>query len=212
MDRKRIAAFLSPFIPGDAVEHTTDLFCNDPVQLRITRSRKTKYGDYRPPYNGKGHRISVNGDLNRYAFLITLIHELAHYHVQVKFGNTVKPHGIEWKQTFRKLMVPLLNNRVFPDELLQKMRIYMSNPKASTCSDPLLLRTLNQYNPNPETYLDDLKPGDLFIMNNRVFQKKEKRRTRHLCIELPQKRQVLINGIAPVQPVENPKLAKKETK
>ena len=39
------------------------------------------------------HRISVNGNLNKYSFLITLIHELAHLLTFTQYKNRVDPHG-----------------------------------------------------------------------------------------------------------------------
>lgn len=205
MNRDQIAVFLSKYIPEAAVEQTIPLIESEPLQLRVTRGRKTKFGDYRPPYGEKGHRLSVNADLNPYAFLLTLIHELAHYQVQIRYGRKVKPHGREWKNTFRELMVPFLNTEVFPDDILRKLRDYMTNPKASTCSDPVLFKTLNQYNPNPAVYLQDIKPGAVFVMGKRVFKKLEKQRSRYKCMELPAKRLVLINGIAEVEQIQEKK-------
>jgi predicted SprT family Zn-dependent metalloprotease len=68
------------------------------VHLTITRGRKTVLGDYRHSTGHQNHRISVNGNLNKYAFLITLIHELAHLLTFIQFGNRVAAHGKEWKQ------------------------------------------------------------------------------------------------------------------
>jgi hypothetical protein len=39
--------------------------------------RQTRHGDYRKGVNGK-HEITVNSNLNKYKFLITLIHEISH--------------------------------------------------------------------------------------------------------------------------------------
>ncbi|HAD34265.1 MAG TPA: hypothetical protein DCF44_07170 [Chitinophagaceae bacterium] len=44
--------------------------------------------------------MSVNGNLNSYHFLITLLHEIAHMLVWEQFRNRVKPHGLEWKHVF----------------------------------------------------------------------------------------------------------------
>jgi hypothetical protein len=39
--------------------------------------RQTRHSDYRKGLNGK-HEITVNSSLNKYKFLITLIHEISH--------------------------------------------------------------------------------------------------------------------------------------
>ena len=77
-------------------------------QLKIKKPRLTKLGDYRCPQNGKGHIISINNNLNPYAFLITLTHEIAHMMVWEKHQNKVLPHGSEWKEMFQKLMLNFL--------------------------------------------------------------------------------------------------------
>ncbi len=202
MSKEEIADFLSKFIPQQAVHYLADFFFQSPLMLKVTRSRLSKYGDYRAPFGNHGHRISVNGDLNPYAFLLTLVHELAHYKVQVNHGSQVKPHGKEWKNEFKNLMMPLLNSEVFPAEVLKQIRTYMLNPKASTCSDPVLFAVLNKFNKNPVTYLTDIEYGKPFAFKGRVYKRLEKRRTRFKCMQLPENKYVLINGVAEVQKIK----------
>jgi hypothetical protein len=47
------------------------------VHLKIVNERQTRHGDYRKGLNGK-HEITVNSNLNKYKFLMTLIHEISH--------------------------------------------------------------------------------------------------------------------------------------
>lgn len=202
MSKEQIADFLKKFIPGGSVDHLAGFMVKQPLSFKVSRSRTTKYGDYRSPFGNQGHRISVNGDLNPYAFLLTLVHELAHYVVQVDYGSGVKPHGLEWKREFRELMLPLMNADVFPPDVLKPIKIYMTNPKASTCSDPVLLAVLNKYNKNPATYLADIEYGKPFAFRGKVYKRLEKRRTRFKCMQLPDNKTVLINGIAEVQKIE----------
>jgi hypothetical protein len=44
------------------------------VHLKIVNEEQTRHGDYRK-VNGK-HEITVNSNLNKYKFLMTLIHEI----------------------------------------------------------------------------------------------------------------------------------------
>ena len=69
---------LEEYIPAGSSQLVFEYLKHYKVHLTITRSRKTVLGDYRHAIGAKNHRISVNGTLNIYAFLITLIHELAH--------------------------------------------------------------------------------------------------------------------------------------
>jgi len=172
-------------------------------RMRIKRKRHTKLGDYRPPQNGKGHFITINYDLNKYAFLITLVHEIAHLTNWDKHKNTVKPHGAEWKQDFRELMLPLLKQNIFPDDVHHAINQYMQNPAASSCSDLHLLRTLKRYDEkNNFVHLEDLPPQAKFkIANGLVFTKGEKRRTRFKCTEMRTNRIYLVSALMEVEQI-----------
>ena len=73
-------------------------FC---VTVEVTRPSKTRLGVFIPKHNGK-NLIKINRDLNKYSFLITLVHEMAHASIWIKFGRRVKPHGDEWKRNFKE--------------------------------------------------------------------------------------------------------------
>ena len=75
------------------------------IAVKVTKSRNTKLGDFRVTRKGE-YLISINYDLNEYAFLITLTHEIAHAFVWQKYKSKVYPHGSEWKNTFKKLLNP----------------------------------------------------------------------------------------------------------
>ncbi len=193
-------------MPEQALSYAAAFLVEHRVQLTLTRGRATKLGDYRHPWQGKGHRISVNQTLNRYAFLITLIHEFAHLLVWNAHKNKVKPHGDAWKSSFRELMQPLLHTAVFPAELIPVLQQYFSSPKASSCSDPALMRSLSVYDQRPAhlQLLEDLAPGEQFVTRQkRIFKKLEKRRTRILCEEVSTGRHYLIHQLAEVQVVRS---------
>ncbi|MDA8900852.1 hypothetical protein N9J03_04475 [Flavobacteriaceae bacterium] len=48
------------------------------IEIKIKAVRQTKHGDFRVFPNGSCH-ITVNTSPNPYRFLITLVHELAHF-------------------------------------------------------------------------------------------------------------------------------------
>ena len=121
------------YIPKSSHSLLSDLIGSEKLIIKIVNSRKTKHGDFRSLVNGK-YQITVNKTNNKYRFLITLIHELAHFRINKSYGNSVNPHGNEWKKMYKYLMLPFLNNLIFPDEILRSLAIHMINPKASTCS------------------------------------------------------------------------------
>lgn len=195
---------IAQYIPEEAIDLIIDWLENSNVQLNISRKRKSKLGDYRPPIQYKYHKISVNFDLNQYQFLLTLVHEFAHLKTWTKYGNRVKPHGNEWKKMFRELMEPFLNTGVFPEDLLKTINKYLSNPSSST-SNTELLTIMRKYDSDSGDYLtlDDLPEEAIFsIENGFVFKKGEKLRKRYKCLRLDNKRMYLVSPMVKVEPVK----------
>ena len=213
---EKIRAVLGPHLPGAALEHVVELLLGNPVSLTVVKHRISKSGDFRPPQRGNPGRITVNGNLNSYAFLITLIHELAHHHVHLDHDRSLKkftlrrktrpmPHGKEWKDKFRLLMQPFLNREVFPEDILPVIVHYMENPKASSSVDHKLSKVLKQHDPPDLTIrLEDLPFDAVFTLHGkRFFQKKERVRTRYRCVCMKTSRTYLVSPGAPVMPVSD---------
>lgn len=174
------------------------------VQLKINRTRITKLGDYRPPLHYKYHRISVNHDLNKYHFLLTLVHEFAHLKVWEKYKKNVKPHGIEWKTEFRELMQNFTYEDVFPKDILNILNSFLYNPSSPSVSKELLL-ILRKYDINNKYLtLEELPDNSVFqIYNGLTFIKFEKMRKRYKCKRLDNNRIYLVNPLMKVVPVKN---------
>jgi SprT protein len=154
-------------------------------KLKIKKERVTRFGDYRPPQGHRNHIITINQNLNPHAFLITLIHEIAHLKVHLEFGPKLMPHGIEWKRCFSKLLNDFTAIDVFPPDVLFALNAYIKNPAASSCSDLQLYKVLFMYNTDSKMHLLDLLPeGTMFYTKNRrAFIKGKKQRTRYRCKE-----------------------------
>lgn len=197
---ERNQSILYKYIPEKAVPTITEWIIQFDFKLRIKKSRSSKYGDYRPPTKEENHLITINYDMNKYAFLITLIHEIAHLSNYNKHKNNVKPHGEEWKLHFKLLMEQFLIPDIFPAEIIIALRKYMNNPAASSCSDINLLRTLKSYDIlGNKILLENLPLGTIFQFNNdRNFIKGEQNRKRFKCKELSSNRTYLFNPLTEV--------------
>ena len=177
---------LSKYLPTEVVPLAESIIKENKIHLTITPNRKSKAGDYRSPYNGRGHRISVNGSLNKYAFTITFFHEYAHLLVWETYKNKVKPHGDEWKSIFSKMLKNLLKNKVFPPKLALAVEQYSINPKASSYSDIYLSSELKKFNKKSKFLkpLLEIESGNLFkLEDGRTFVKGNMKRTRIWCKE-----------------------------
>lgn len=175
-------------------------------EFKISRSRSSKFGDYRPPHAGKGHRISVNHNLNTFAFLVTTVHEFAHLHTWNQHQHKVKPHGTEWKNNFKKMMQPFFERQIFPLDVTHAITSYLENPGASSCSDLNLYRTLRRYDAeNPAAITVEKLPAQAVfrIKDGRVFRKQEQLRKRFRCIEISTRRVYLFSPVAEVELIQS---------
>jgi len=192
------------FLPNGSAPMVADWIRSNPVSLAITRDRTTKLGDCRLPMNKNVKpRITVNGGLNPYNFLITLIHECAHAVVFLKYGHGPKPHGEEWKMAYQQLMLPYLQKpEVFPEPLHKVLVRHMRNPSASANADAKLVNALAAFDAPLQDGmlpLSELPQGCKFELNGSIYIKEEKRRTRFFCTELSTKKKYTVSATARVK-------------
>lgn len=195
-------SILSKYIPVKAAELIAVWIDEYKCEFRISRSRSTKLGDYRAPFRGSGHKISVNHNLNPYSFLITTVHEFAHLVTWDSWKHRVKPHGQEWKDNFNKLMLPFFEMDIFPGDVKKAIVLYLQNPAASSCTDAYLFKTLKAYDTHAAGILsvEDIAENETFVTKNgRVFKKLNKIRTRYRCMEVETGLLYLFNPLAEVK-------------
>jgi hypothetical protein len=191
---------LSKYIPEQAVTPVFELIVTHRVHLKIVNERLTRHGDYRKGMSGK-HEITVNSNLNKYKFLITLLHEIAHLVAFETYGRKIKPHGLEWKHSFQKLMLPYIRPEIFPTNLLPLLARHFKNPTASSDTDTTLTLALKMYDkPNDKNYIFDIPYGSVFrITNGKIFKKVALRTKRYECLEINSGRTYLFNPNAEVE-------------
>ena len=191
---------LLKYLPEHAVKPVFELIVTHQVHLKIVNERQTRHGDYRKGLSGK-HEITVNASLNKYKFLITLIHEISHLVAFEKFGRHIKPHGNEWKYTFQRMMVPFIRPEIFPNNLLPLLARHFKNPSASSDTDATLALALKQYDhPNDKNYVFEIPYGSVFrISNGKIFKKIAIRTKRYECLEVSSGRLYLFNPNAEVE-------------
>lgn len=178
---------LKTYLPSGTFDDVLHYLQHYKVHLTITRQRQSVLGDYRHAAGDKTHRISVNGNLNPYAFLITLLHELAHLFTYEQYGHRVQSHGREWKNEFSKLLARFLLKKVFPSDIEKALMNTLQNPAASSCGDEKLLRVLHHYDEKKEGahLVEQVAEGALFVIKGgRIFKRGEKIRKRYKCTEV----------------------------
>lgn len=199
---------LRPLLPAGTEAYVHDLLVRHRIDVRVSRPRRTKLGDHRPPGRGRpAHRITVNGDLNPYAFLTTLLHEIAHAFTWERHRASrrwLRPHGREWKREFESVLAPLVSSDVLPDDITTALARSMSNPAAATCSDRGLLLALARYdNPDPRRVrVEELAVGAIFRTDDgMLFHAGPKLRSRRRCFECRTGCEYRVHGLARVEPL-----------
>ena len=177
---------LRSYLPESSFEQVAYFLQHHKVHLTITQQRESILGDYRNAVNGKNHRISVNGNLNKFSFLITLLHELAHLLAFENYGNRILAHGKEWKFVYSNLLKDFINKKIFPTDVESALKESVQNPAASSCAEEGLTRVLRRYDEKKkDVYLLEEIPRGVYFKtkDGRIFQKGEKLRKRFRCTE-----------------------------
>lgn len=186
---------LTPFIPAGAGDYCHQLWHEYQFELRIVRPRQTRLGDFRVWPDGRT-QITVNRNLNPYAFLITYVHEVAHADIDrqrraQRRRQRVAPHGEAWQTAFQRLMQPLLTEAIFPITVLEPLVVYLAKPAATTAAHPALMLALRQADtqqahdaqPN-RVLLGDVPEGRPFRFAKKTYVRGTLRRTRIVCKEV----------------------------
>jgi len=195
---------LQNYLPPGTYEPVLSYLRQYKVHLTVARERKSVLGDYRHSTHHANHRISVNGNLNPYSFLITLLHELAHLLTFEQFGNHVLSHGREWKAIYVNILAQFLQHQVFPGDIETELLRSLKNPAATTCAEDGLLRVLRKYDSkeSDNRLVEEIETNKLFRTHDgRVFKKEGKLRKRFKCIEIKTGRVYLFSPVYEVQAV-----------
>jgi hypothetical protein len=193
---------LRQFLPEGTFELVSTYLHTHKIHLTVTRERSSILGDFRNAANGKNHRISVNGNLNPYAFLYTLIHEIAHLLVYDRYGHRVASHGREWKFQFSQLLKEFLGEDVFPADIRSAIALSLQNPAASSCAEDHLLRAFRKYDKAGRDmfFVEEIEQGCLFsLKDGRVFKRGPRIRKRFKCVEVSSGREYLFSPVYEVK-------------
>jgi SprT protein len=202
---KKMREILQQKVPAGAADYCYKIWEENPFSFTVARTRSSCFGNY--IFRNNTHKITVNHDLNPFAFLLTYVHEVAHLHTHLQKMTFKRkkflPHGIEWKTHFQRLMQPVLNATIYPEKILKPLSEYMSNPAASSVGYAPLQEALRSFDEKQDDNiaLGQIPDNQWFEFRGVVFQKLELRRTRVLCLEKKSKRKYTISAIARVKAI-----------
>jgi hypothetical protein len=179
---------LAAYLPEGSFEPVVSYLHQYKVHLTVTKQRKSVLGDYRHAGWGGNHRISINGNLNKFEFLITLLHELAHLLTYEQYRNKVDAHGKEWKYCYSQLLIVFVQLKIFPADIVKALQKSIANPAATANGETALLLVLRSYDAikkEGHSTVADLMEGDLFQTDKgKIFRRGKVRRKRIECLEV----------------------------
>lgn len=194
-----VAEYLQLHTSPDKAKNILDYLKKYNCSFFVTRTRKTKRGDFR---FGNGRlSISVNQDSNSYRFLFTLIHEMAHLKNYLDYGTRVNAHGKEWKLNFQQIFSWFRMHEEFSKDLevWSAVLVELNSPKACSGVNHNLERAFLKFDSTDKILLADIPQGSQFVFREVQYQKLEDRRTRVMCLNISNKRKYIINKGAEVQ-------------
>jgi len=192
---------LEKFLPENALPYLKIWFGSYPCHLKITKNRNSKLGDYRK-LPDKSHQITVNGTLEPQLFFFVLTHELAHLIAFEKYGRRISPHGAEWKQTFREMLLESLT--VYAEDLRPIIQKFSKSPKANFMASPDLVKYFHVPKENDEqTFIENLKKGELFEYKKEIFVIEETTKKRYLCKNIKSSRKYYFRNLAQVKKLKS---------
>lgn len=191
---------LQRYLPEHTLPFLRKWFADYYIHIKITKNRNSKLGDYRQMPD-RSHQITLNSTLQPELFFFVLTHELAHLLAFQKFGYRIAPHGAEWKQTFREMLLESIG--VYDLALQPIIRKFSRSPKANFMSSPELVRYFHiEDAEDPSVFLETLDVGQFFTYRNATYIINEKDKKKYICTQQPSGRKFFFKPLARVHKIE----------
>ncbi|MFP3592025.1 SprT-like domain-containing protein [Chryseobacterium sp. SIMBA_038] len=188
---------LEKYLPPNTLQYLKHWFLDYYIHIKITRNRNSKLGDYRKlPDNS--HEITINSTLPPQLFFFVLTHELAHLIAFEKYGRRISPHGNEWKETFRLMLLESIE--VYEEELRPIVTKFSKSPKANFMASPDLVKYFHiEKQDDTLQFIEELQKGDYFIYRNEKYFLEGLIKKNYLCKNLATGRKYSFKPLARVE-------------
>lgn len=189
---------LEKYLPqNNTLKYLSIWFSDYYIHIKVTRNRNSKLGDYRKlPDNS--HEITVNSTLTPQLFFFVLTHELAHLIAFEKYGRKISPHGNEWKETFRNMLLESLE--IYDEELKPIIIKFSKSPKANFMASPDLVRYFHTEKQDDTLhFIEELQKGEFFIYRNEKYLLEGLVKKNYLCKNLATGRKYSFKPLARVE-------------
>lgn len=188
---------LEKYLPQNTLQYLRVWFSDYYIHIKVTRNRNSKLGDYRKlPDNS--HEITVNSTLTPQLFFFVLTHELAHLIAFEKYGRRISPHGNEWKETFRNMLIESLD--IYDEDLKPIIIKFSKSPKANFMASPDLVRYFHTEKQDDSLhFIEQLQKGEFFMYRNEKYLLEGLIKKNYLCKNLATGRKYSFKPLARVE-------------
>ena len=171
---------LEKYLPPNALPILKNWFGDYIIHIKITNERSSKLGDYQKVGDNK-FIITINHNLQPELFFFVFTHEIAHLFAFEKYGRRkIAPHGKEWKNTFRRLLVETIS--IYSEDVKPLILEYAVSPKANFAASTGLKR---HFYPDQleddEVFVEQLQLGEIFWFRETKYRMETRRRKNYLC-------------------------------
>lgn len=188
---------LEKYLPPNTLQYLKIWFSDYFIHIKVTRNRNSKLGDYRK-LPDDSHEITVNSTLTPQLFFFVLTHELAHLIAFEKYGRKISPHGNEWKETFRKMLIESLE--IYDEDLKPIIVKFSKAPKANFMASPDLVRYFHTEKQDDSLqFIEELQKGEFFIYRNEKYLLEGLVKKNYLCKNLATGRKYSFKPLARVE-------------
>jgi len=188
---------LEKYLPQNTLKYLRIWFADYYIHIKVTRNRNSKLGDYRKLLDNS-HEITVNSTLTPQLFFFVLTHELAHLIAFEKYGRRISPHGNEWKETFRNMLLESLE--IYDEELKPIIIKFSKSPKANFMASPDLVRYFHtEKQDDTLQFIEELQKGEFFIYRNEKYLLEGLVKKNYLCKNLATGRKYSFKPLARVE-------------
>ena len=190
-------SLLEKYLPNHSLPYLKKWFSDYSIHIKITKGRNSKLGDYRKMID-KSHQITINSTLQPQLFFFVLTHELAHLLAFENFGNRISPHGAEWKETFRTMLLESVS--IYDEDLKPIILKFLKAPKANFMASPELVRYFHIEDYEDESsYIEDLEIRNRFMYRKQTYIIEEKLKKNYLCTQLDTGKKYIFKPLARVE-------------
>ncbi len=188
---------LEKYLPQNTLQYLQVWFADYHIHIKVTRNRDSKLGDYRK-LPDRSHEITINSTLVPQLFFFVLTHELAHLIAFEKYGRKIAPHGNEWKETFRQMLLHSID--VYEEGLRPVIVKFSKSPKANFMASPDLVKYFHVENQDDKlVFIENLTKGDLFTYRNEKYLLEGLIKKNYLCKHLSTGRKYSFRPLARVE-------------